>query len=349
MKTIDKSAPVLVTGASGYLAGWVIKYLLEEGCTVHATVRDPNKKSSTEHLRKIEANTSGKLVFFKADLLNDGDFDAAMENCELVIHTASPFILNAKDPLNELLNPALKGTENVLNSVNKASSVKRVVLTSSVVSIFGDNIDFAKSGKAALDESDWNETSSLEHMPYPYSKVRAEKRAWEISKSQDRWDLVTINPAGIWGPSLTKSSKSATIDLLLQLADGRSKGGVPKLDLPFVDVRNVAEAHVKAAFNPKASGRYVLLNEVITMKEMADTLKSEYGTAYPFPTKTLPKWLVWLFAKSAGATREFVSKNVGHPLKFNNRKSIAELGIAYVDKRETLIDQFEQLKADGLI
>ena len=308
MKTINKKAPILVTGASGYVAGWIIKYLLEDGYTVHATARDPKKKKSVEHLQKIDDMTSGKLHFFKADLLDEGAFDTAMKDCELVIHTASPFILNAKDPVKELLNPALKGTENVLNSVNRASSVKRVVLTSSVVSIFGDNIDFVKSGKRALDESDWNSTSSTDHMPYPYSKVRAEKRAWEMQKAQNRWDLITINPGGIWGPSLTKNSKSATIDILLQLADGRSKAGVADLKLPFVDVRNVAEAHINAAFKPDAQGRYILLNKVIKMKEMADILVSKYGDAYPFPTKTLPKWLMWTMAPFSGISRKFVSK-----------------------------------------
>ena len=222
MKTINKSAPILVTGASGYLAGWIIKDLLQLGHTVHATVRNPNKESSTQHLKKIESQNTGTLKFFKADLLTEGAFDDAMKECELVIHTASPFILNAKDPVKELLNPALKGTENVLNSANRAETVKRVVLTSSVVSIFGDNVDFETSGKSALDESDWNATSSTQQMPYSYSKVMAEKKAWEIYGNQNRWDLITINPGGIWGPSLTKSSKSATIDLLIQLADGRS-------------------------------------------------------------------------------------------------------------------------------
>lgn len=349
MKTIDKKAPILVTGASGYLAGWIIQYLLEEGFTVHATVHNPNKKSSIEHLQKIEKTTPGQIRFFQADLLNEGDFEAAMKNCELVIHTASPFILNVKDPVKELLNPALKGTENVLNTVNKTTSVKRVILTSSVVSIFGDNIDFVQSGKKALDESDWNTTSSTRHMPYPYSKVRAEKRAWEINKAQNRWDLITINPGGIWGPSLTKTSKSATIDLLLQLADGRFKSGVPDLKLPFVDVRNVAEAHLKAAFNPNAQGRYILLNQVISIKEMADILRPVYESEYPIPNKVLPKWLMWLMAPLAGTTRKFISKNVGHDLQFNNEKSIQELDISYIDKQETILSQFEQLKADQLV
>lgn len=346
---METKAPILVTGASGYVAGWIIKYLLEEGHTVHATVRDPNKESSTAHLKAIAEKASGTIHFFKADLLTPGAFKEAMVGCEIVMHTASPFVLNVKDPVKDLLDPALNGTENVLNTANEISSVKRVVLTSSTVSIFGDNIDFVNSGKTALDESDWNTTSSTKHQPYSYSKVAAEKRAWKIAKAQDQWDLVTINPSGIWGPSLTKTSKSATIDLLLQLADGRSKAGVPDLKLPFVDVRNVAKAHLKAAFTPTASGRHLIMNEVLTMKEMADTLREKYGDKYPFPTKVLPKWLIWLLASFGGTTRQFVSKNVGLDLQFSNEKSIRELGIHYIPTKQTLIDQFEQFKTDGMI
>ncbi len=349
MKTISKNAPVLVTGASGYLAGWIIKYLLEDGHTVHATVRDKHKKSSTEHLNKMASSSSGRIHFFNSDLLNDGDFEEAMQGCEVVIHTASPFILNVEDPVRDLLEPALKGTENVLNSVNKTESVKRVVLTSSVVSVFGDNIDYVNSGKEALDESDWNTTSTVDHQPYSYSKVMAEKRAWEMQKLNDRWDLVTINPSGIWGPSLTKSSKSATIDLLLRLADGRSQQGVPDLILHLVDVRNVAEAHLKAAFDPEANGRYILMNQTLKMMDMVDVLKEKYGDAYPFPSQIIPKSDVLSMMSADPATVKFMDKNVGYDLKIDNQRSVNELGISYIKKEQTLHDQFEQLKADELI
>lgn len=349
MKTIDKNAPVLVTGASGYVAGWIIKYLLEEGHTVHATVRDTQKKSSTEHLHKIADSAPGKIHLFNADLLNDGDFEEAMQGCEVVIHTASPFVMNVQDPVKDLLDPALKGTENVLNSVNNVASVKRVVLTSSVVSVYGDNIEFAQSGKPAFDESDWNTTSSTQHQPYSYSKVMAEKRAWEMQKAQNRWDLVTINPSGIWGPSLTKSSKSTTIDVLLRLADGRSKDGVPDLTLHFVDVRNVAEGHLAAAFNPEVTGRHILMNETVKMLEMANILRAKYGDSYPFPSQIIPKEILLELFSEDQITRDYMDKNVGYELMIDNRKSLKKLGINYIDKHQTLYDQFEQFKSDGLI
>ena len=130
-KTITR--PILVTGATGYIASWVIKKLLEQGHTVHATVRDLNKTASFAHLEKIAQELNANLKFFKANLLDEGSFDEAMQGCEVVIHMASPFLVtNFKDPIADLVDPAVKGTINVLNSVNRTESVKRVVVTSSI-------------------------------------------------------------------------------------------------------------------------------------------------------------------------------------------------------------------------
>ncbi|TXI81463.1 MAG: NAD-dependent epimerase/dehydratase family protein, partial [Cupriavidus sp.] len=138
MTTINPNAPVLVTGASGYIASWIVKYLLEAGHTVHGAVRDPGKKTGLEHLQKLSQEHPGRLKLFKADLLAPRSYDTAMEGCEVVMHTASPFVISGFRDANEaLVRPALEGTRNVLESANRIGSVKRVVLTSSVVAIHG--------------------------------------------------------------------------------------------------------------------------------------------------------------------------------------------------------------------
>ena len=135
---IDRSTPVLVTGGNGYIASWLVRYLLEDGVDVHATVRNPSDDTKVGHLKRLAESSPGTLTLFAADLLDDGAFDEAMAGCELVFHTASPFVISGiKDPQKDLVDPAVHGTRNALESANRVSSVKRVVLTSSVAATFG--------------------------------------------------------------------------------------------------------------------------------------------------------------------------------------------------------------------
>ncbi|MDX1292309.1 MAG: NAD-dependent epimerase/dehydratase family protein, partial [Hyphomonas sp.] len=138
MPNIDTNTPVLVTGATGYVAGWLIRQLLEAGVTVHAAVRDPDNAEKRAHLDAMAASLPGDIRFFKADLLDDGSFDAATQGVGTVFHTASPFIVQYDDPQKDLVDPAVNGTENVLRSASRVDSVKRVVLTSSCAAIFSN-------------------------------------------------------------------------------------------------------------------------------------------------------------------------------------------------------------------
>src|SRR6056297_1676604 len=191
MSKTDKTKPVLVTGATGYVAGWVVKRLLEEGITVHAAVREPQNKEKTAHLVNLAKKSKGEVKFFKTDLLNQGSYAEAMKGCEVVFHTASPFTNIVKDAQKQLIEPAVRGTENVLEQANKTDSVKRVVLTSSCAAIYCDAADCARAPGGVLTEEVWNETASIDYQAYSYSKKLAEKRAWEIANEQDRWDMVS--------------------------------------------------------------------------------------------------------------------------------------------------------------
>ena len=202
MNTINKNAPVLVTGANGYVASWIVKSLLEQGFTVHAAVRNPDNKNKVGHLEKLAENSAGKLHLFKTDLLQNESYNEAMKGCEVVFHTASPFTLDVKDPQKQLVDPAVNGTANVLNSASQTSSVKRVVLTSSCAAIYTDAKDCAEAPGGVLTEKVWNTKSSLSYQPYSYSKTMAEKKAWELKDEQDQWDLVVMNPSFVMGPSL---------------------------------------------------------------------------------------------------------------------------------------------------
>lgn len=349
MKIINKEKPVLVTGATGYVAGWIVKKLLVEGFTVHATVRDPHNTDKLKYLHAIAAQAHGKLKLFKADLLEDGSFEEAMKDCELVFHTASPFINKVKDPQRDLVDPALIGTKNVLESVNKTASVQRVVLTSSCVSIIGDAIDCESFPNGLATEAFWNTTSRVDHQPYNYSKVIAERAAWEINKKQDRWDLVTINPSLVIGPGLNAFATSESFNIVKQIGDGSMKFGIPEFYIGVVDVRDLAEAHFKAGFTPTAQGRHIISAENTSLLALAGILKKKFGTAYGFPTRYLPKPLVWLLAPLAGFKRKMISRNVGHQWKVDNTKSIKELGVLYRPIDVSIIDMFKQLVENGIV
>lgn len=344
---IDPAKPVLVTGASGYVAGWIVRYLLEDGRTVRGAVRNPDKASGLEHLHALAEAHPGRLTLHKADLLDQGSYAEAMDGCELVIHTASPFLLGrVRDPQAQLITPALEGTRNVLDSVNATPSVKRVVLTSSVVAIYGDSIEM--KGRGPFTEADWNTTSSTTHQEYAYSKTVAERAAWEIAEAQDRWDLVTIHPGLVLGPALTTASKSGSMTTMKTFIDYSLTTGAPDLMLGMVDVREVARAHISAGFTPAAHGRYLTNARSITMLQIGQTLRKLFGRSYPFPYTKIPKFAFRLVAPAAGYSREFVDKNVGWPLEFDSSRSIAELGLEYRSADETLRDHFQQMIDDGL-
>lgn len=349
MTIIDPGNPILVTGGSGYIASWIIKLLLDKGHTVHATVRNVNAPDAMGHLHKIAEGGSGKLVLFETDLLNEGSFDAAMDGCELVMHTASVWSIDPKLDADTFIKPALDGTRNVLNSVNKTSTVKRVVLTSSVAAIFGDGKDIQEYTGGVATEENWNTTSSPKHLPYSYSKTVAEKLAWEMQKTQIRWDLVTINPTWVFGPSLSKRKGNPTTDLLILLTDKRSAMGAVPFSFGIVDVRDVAEAHIKAGFQPDANGRHILNNGALWYREIAAVLDKHFGSKFTFPKGELPKWLCWLIAPAIPTTREFVAKGYGYKVNFDNTRSIKQLGITYRPVETTLVEHFKQIVDDRLI
>jgi nucleoside-diphosphate-sugar epimerase len=319
---IDPDAPVLVTGASGYIGSWIVRLLLEAGRTVHGTVRNPQKTSGLEHLHKLSDDHPGRLRLFKADLLEPASFDEAMDGCELVMHTASPFLLSGfKDAQEALVRPALEGTRNVLDSVNRTQSVKRVVLTSSVVAIYGD---------------------AVESRDVPGG-------IWCYQKAQERWDMVTIHPGLVLGPALTNASDSASLSTMKQFTDGTLLTGAPALIMGVVDVRDVAEAHLRAGFTPEAHDRYIVNADSLTMLQIGKMLRRRYGPLYPFPRITTPKVMVKAVAPVVGLTRKFVDRNVGYPLAFDNSRSRKELGLTYRPVEQTVTEHFQQMLDDGLV
>lgn len=346
---IDKSKPVLVTGATGYVAGWVVKRLLEEGLIVHAAVRDPEDPAKLKYLNQVARNAPGTIKYFKADLLKSDSFADAMANCQVVFHTASPFKTDVKDPQKELVDPARLGTRNVLEEANRVESVKRVVVTSSCAAIYGDNADLLDTPDHVFTEDVWNTSASLDHQAYSYSKTVAEQEAWKMAEAQSNWKLVVLNPSLVMGPGINPFGTSESFNIIRQLGDGTLKTGVPQMGFGLVDVRDLADAHLKAAFMEGAQGRNIISGHNTDFPEMAAVLREKYGTQYPIPKSTVPKWLLWLVGPMINKvlTRKVVMRNVNYPWKADHSKSVRELNMTYRPLKDSLQEFFQQMIDSG--
>ncbi len=336
-----KYSNILVTGGAGYIGSWVVKDLLEKGVNVKVSVRDKSKQEKYQHLFDIEKNAKGTLELVEADLTTKGSFDEVVQDVDAIIHMASPFILTYNNPEEELIKPALEGTRNVLNAANKSARVKKIVLTSSVAAVHGDNADMKEKGIEAFNESHWNTSSSVKHQPYSYSKTLAEKEAWKIYENQNQWDLVVINPSFVVGPALTKKSNSGSIEFINDLLSGKFKTGAPHIEFGYVDVRDVAKAHILALEKEDAKGRHILVERVMSFLETAKIIEANFPNKYPLPKREAPKFLLWLMAPMFGITRKFISRNVGYHVKFDATKSKEKLGLSYTPVDKSIIEMVE--------
>jgi dihydroflavonol-4-reductase len=342
---IDTSEPVMVTGANGYVASWVVKGLLDAGVDVHAAVRSPQDLHKVGHLLKLAEQAPGHLTLYGADLLSSHSYDAAMQGCRVVFHMASPFVRNVDDPMHDLVKPALEGTRNVLNSASEQSTVNRVVLTSSVAAIYSDGIDVEHRPDGIITEEQWNDSSSTKREPYSYSKTLAEREAWHIAKQQQRWRLVTVNPALVIGPALNPHPTSDSFAIVEQMIGGVGRFGMPKIGVSVVDVRDVARAHIAAGFLPEAHGRHILASEDTDTLTLAKSLNPRFGGRLPLPSSGLPKALVWAVAPVIGLGRDYVRRNVGHVVRADASKSRRDLGMQYRPAQESMEDMVQTMLA----
>lgn len=348
---VTTDAPVLVTGASGYVAGWLVKALLDAGVTVHAAVRRPDDQAKVAHLLEAAQASPGTLRLFAADLLTEGSYAPAMDGCRVVWHTASPFVREVKDAQRDLVDPARLGTRNVLETATRTPSVERVVVTSSIAAMYTDAAELDALPGGMLDESVWNTTASLRHEPYNYSKTLAEREAWRIADAQNRWRLVVVNPSFVIGPALAhRTPTSESFAIMRQLLGGDLRFGAPRLAMSCVDVRDLARAHVAAGFVPDAEGRHLVSGHDTDLYEMGRALAPRFGDRYPLPGRVLPKAVMKAVGPLFGASRAFVDGNVGHPLRCDTTKARDALGMTrYRPLAESLVEMAEQMDASGAL
>lgn len=336
MGKLATDRPVVVTGASGFVAAEIVRDLLERGYRVRGTVRDPKNAKKTEPLVSLPG-ASDRLELVGADLTRSGSFDEAVKGADIVMHTASPYVIDVEDPKRDLVDPAVMGTRTVLESVKKAGDARRVVLTSSFAAVTDEPID-----GHVYTESDWNDRSSLERNPYYYSKVLAERAAWDFVESDSPgFDLVTVNPMLVIGPSLIpglNQSNRVITDLLT--------GKVPaivRLTWGIVDVRDVARAYVFAMEKPNAKGRYVCAEHAASMRDVVDLLRELGFASYKLPKMGLDSPFGDHVAKLGAifqpkGTRSYLRSNIGRRAEFDCSKIKRELGLEFRPLAETLKD-----------
>lgn len=336
-----KRDPVFVTGASGFLAKHVVLTLLREGHGVHASIRDPKREDEVRAAVRphLPDGAEGNLTFVTLDLTRDDGWKEAMQGCAALIHTASPFPISQPKHADDLIRPAVDGTGRALRAA-KAADIDRVVLTSSTVSI----IDPARRDGHIYTEADWSDANGPPEAPYARSKVMAERTALEIAAAEGL-RLTTINPSFILGPALDGQFGSS-IGLVKRVLRGRDPM-MPRLGFPVVDVRDVAEAHVRALTRQGAVGeRFIASSGSLWMTDWGRILK----TVYPdrrMPTMAAPKPILRLLALFDGEIRAALP-SVGHMEKVSSEKARNVLGIDFIPPDKALIAAAESLTSRGL-
>jgi dihydroflavonol-4-reductase len=338
---------VCVTGASGFVASYIVKELLEKGYTVKGTVRSPETPEKYQYLLDLP-NAKTNLTLVGGDLLVEGSFDSAVQDCDYVLHTASPYIVNVKDAQRELVDPAVNGTRFVLESCKKVPRIKKVVITSSCAAITDEPIN-----GHVYTEEDWNEKSSLSRNPYYYSKVLAEKYAFEfLEKEKPHFDIATVNPFCVIGVEL---SGSKHLNESNEIIAGMFKGRYPAiLDFAwgFVDVRDVATVHILVMENAEAKGRHIAYKQTEKMLAIVRKLKEWYPEK-SLPSIRLDNWFGNPLVKAAtlfedAGTRNFAWTHLGNVPIMDNTKS-TKLGFEYRDFWESLKWLIDWLVAEGKI
>ncbi len=337
---------VLVTGASGFIASRTIEQLLAKGHRVRGTVRSLGKEKDLAPLRALPG-AKERLELVRADLLTEGSFDAAAQGCDAALHMASPYVLDAKDPQKDLVDPAVQGTLSVLSACEKASSVKRLVITSSMAAITDE-----PESDHVLTEADWNVKSSLTRNPYYYSKTLAEKAGWDfVEKRRPGFDLVTINPFMVIGPALSPGINTSN-QLFVDLLSG-TYPGIMNLTWGFVDVRDVADAHLRAIETPGAHGRYITAGETISMRDVVDLLaKNGWGAGNKLPKLGMDcgagdfavRLSSYLQPKGVGS---YLRTHVGRVPRYDTGKVQRELGLRFRPVAASILDAASDLAAQG--
>jgi nucleoside-diphosphate-sugar epimerase len=336
---------VLVTGGSGFIGGHCILQLLAQGDHVRTTVRSLAREPEVRALlKRAGADRDDRLTFAAADLERDAGWPEAVAGCDFVLHVASPFPPTVPKHEDELIVPARDGALRALKAA-RAAGVKRVVLTSSFAAIgYGH-----KPQTAPFDERDWTDVSGDDVGPYAKSKTLAERASWDYVIKEGGPELCVVNPVVVCGPVLG-ADMSTSVAFIQRMMDG-GMPGLPRLRFGIVDVRDVAELHLRAMTDARAKSERFLATagDFMTLREMALTLKARMGAAARrVPTRELPDWLVRIVSLADPAVRQIVPE-LGKVKNGTGEKARRLLGWAPRSREDALVATAGSLIRLGLL
>jgi dihydroflavonol-4-reductase len=331
---------VLVTGGSGYLAAHCIRQLLSQGHRVRTTVRKPSREQAVRAVLEPGADVS----FAVADLTSDVGWAKAAAGCDAVLHVASPFPGSAPKHPDDLIVPAREGTLRALSAARDAG-VRRVVLTSSFAAIGYGHRDYSR----VFTEADWSDPDGPGLITYSRSKLVAERAAWDFAdQAGGELELTVINPVGILGPVLGPDL-SVYVQVIEQLLNGKLPA-LPQLNWGVVDVRDVADLHVRAMADPAAAGeRFLATAGTVSLPRIAGLLRARLGpAAHRVPSRTVPDWAVRLSARVSPRFATVVP-DLGVVREASSAKARDALGWRPRPIEETVLDTAASLAELGLL
>jgi dihydroflavonol-4-reductase len=332
---------VLVTGGTGFIGLHCLQQLLDKGYKVRTTIRSESRKQEVMEAMKKHSSNCENLEFYIADLLKDDGWKEAVEGSKYVLHVASPFFLGEPENEDVFIKPAVEGTLRVLKACAD-DDVQKVVLTSSFAAVgYGHPRE-----KEVYTEEDWSSVDG-EISAYAKSKTLAEKAAWEFVENLEdskKFDLTVINPVAVTGPMLTSDIGSSN-DFLLKLISG-SMPACPKIHMGYIDVRDVAKAHIFSMTEEKTNGERIIVSEnEMFFAEVGKTL-NEAGFKKS-PTKELPNFLVKIMSFFVGELKTLISA-LDRRGDIDKTKAKSFFNWDYISTEQSVTETAQQLQEMGL-
>ncbi|MEJ6710424.1 MAG: aldehyde reductase [Amylibacter sp.] len=343
---MSRRKKILVTGGSGFIAKHIILQLLNEGFEVRASVRSLDRSAEIMAAMVLHAkNTDSldtRLTFCELDLNSDAGWDDALQNCQALMHIASPFPMEQPEDEQVLIKPAVEGTLRALKAAQKAG-VERIILTSSIVSIYNKRL---AAGRNRYDETDWSETNSPMATAYSKSKTQAEKAAWNYVREHPELKLTAICPSLVLGPPLD-GKIGTSLGVIARLMNGKDPM-VPNLGMALVDVRDIAQMHVRALQRPESAGnRFIGSERFMWMRDIALVLKAEYPDR-KIPLRVAPDCfmrIMGMFDK----TIKGILPTLGREIPLNNSAAAEILGIEFIEARQAIRTSASSLIRENIV